>query len=58
MPAVTSRPGCGQMMLGSEKLQLHKVIPVFMPGLVTDSMPIRDVNPVEPISVYPCMKHP
>jgi len=57
MPAVTSRPGSGQMRLGSEKPQSHKFIPVLSAGMVTDSMPIQKANPVEPISFYPCMKH-
>jgi len=58
MPAVTSRPGCSQMRLGSEKPQLHKFIFVLSPGMATDSMPIQDAIPVEPVSFYPCMKHP
>jgi len=58
MPAVTSRPGSSQMRLGSEKPQSHKFISVDSPGMATDSMPIQDANPVEPVSFYPCMKHP
>ena len=58
MPAVTSRPGSSQMRLGSEKPQSHKFISVHSPGMATDSMPIQDANPVEPVSFYPCMKHP
>jgi len=58
MPAVTSRPGSSQMRLGSEKPQSHKFMPVLLPGMGTDWMPIQDANPVEPVSFYPCMKHP
>jgi len=58
MPAVTSRPGSSQMRLGLEKPQSHIFIPVISPGMATDSMPIQDANPVEPVSFYPCMKHP
>jgi len=58
MPVVTSRPGRGQMRLGSEKPQSHKFILVLSPGMATDSMPIQDANLVEPVSFYPCMKHP
>ena len=58
MPAVTSPPGSCQMWLGSEKPQSHEFIPVLSPGMATDSMPIQDANPVEPVSFYPCMKHP
>ena len=57
MPAETSRPGCSQMRLGSEKPQSHKCRSVLSPGMATDSMPIQDANPVEPASFYPCMKH-
>jgi hypothetical protein len=58
MPPVTSRPGRSQMRLGSEKPQSHIFIPVLSPGMATDSIPIQDVNPVEPVSFYPCMKDP
>jgi len=58
MPAVTSRPGSSQMRRGSEKPQSHKFISVLSPGMATDSMPIQDANPVEPVSFYPCMNHP
>jgi len=57
MPVVTSRPGSSQMRLGSEKPQSHKFIPVLSPGMATDSIPIRDVNPFETVSFYHCMKH-
>jgi len=58
MPAVVSRPGSSQIRLRSEKLQSHKFIPVLSPSMATDSMPILDANPVEPVSFYPGMKHP
>jgi len=58
MTAVTSRPGSSQMRLGSEKPQSHQFIPVFSPDAATDSMPIQDAKPVEPVSLYPCLKHP
>jgi len=58
MPAVTSRPGSSQMRLGSEKPQSHNLISVLSLGMATNSMPIQDANPVEPVSFYPCMKHP
>jgi hypothetical protein len=45
------------MRLGSEKPQSQKFIPVLSPGMATDSMPIQDAKPVEPVSIYPCMKH-
>jgi hypothetical protein len=57
MPAATSRPGSSQMMLGSEKPQSHRFILVHAPGMATDSMPIQDANPVEPVSFFRCMKH-
>ena len=46
------------MRLGSENSQSHKFILVLSPGMATDSMPIQDPNPVEPVSFYPCLKHP
>jgi hypothetical protein len=58
MAAVTAWPGSGQMGLGSEKSRSRKVIPVLSPGMVTDLMLIQDGNPLEPVSVYPCMKNP
>jgi hypothetical protein len=58
MLAVTSRPESSQMKLGSEKPQSHKIIPVLSPATATDWMLIQDAKPVEPVSFYPCMKHP
>jgi hypothetical protein len=58
MPVVTSRPGISHMRLGSDKPQLHHFIPLFSPIAEPDSTPILDTNPVEPISFYPCIKHP
>jgi len=58
MPAVTSQPGSSQMRLGSEKPQSHKFIQVLSPSTTTDSMPMQDAKPVEPVSFYLCMKHP
>ena len=46
------------MRLGSEKPQSIKFIPVLSPDGATDSTPIQDAKPVEPVSFYPCMKHP
>jgi hypothetical protein len=57
MPAVTSRPASSQMRLGSEKPQTHKFTPRLSPSMATDSMPIQDAKPVEPVSFYPGMKH-
>jgi len=57
MTVVTSRPGSSQMRLGSENPQSHQYIQVFSPDAATDSMPIQDAKPVEPVSFYPCMKH-
>jgi hypothetical protein len=57
MPAVNSRPDSSQMRLGSDKPQSHKFIPVLLPSTATDSMPIQDAKPVEPVNFYPCMKH-
>jgi len=58
MPAVTSRPGSSQIRLGSEKPQSHKFTLVLSPSMVIDSILIVDVNSVEPVSIYPCMKDP
>jgi len=58
MTAVTSWPGSSQMRLGAEKPQSHQFIPVFSPDASTDSVPIQDAKPVEPVSFYPCMQHP
>jgi len=58
MLPVTPRPASIQMRLGSKKPQSNKFIPVLLPDVATDSMPIQDENPVEPVSFYPCMKHP
>jgi hypothetical protein len=58
MAAVTCWPGSSQMGLGLEKRRSHKVILVLSPVMATDSMPIQDGNPVEPVSFYPCMKNP
>jgi hypothetical protein len=58
MPAVTSRLDSSQMSLGSEKTQSQKFILVLSPGTATDSMPIQDEQPGQPVSFYPCMKHP
>jgi hypothetical protein len=57
MPAVTSRPGSSQLRLSSEKPQSQKLIPVLLPGTATDSMPIQNGTPVEPVRSYLCMKH-
>jgi len=58
MPAVTSRPRSSQMKLGSEKLQSHKFIRFCSPGMATNLTQIQDANLVEPVTFYPCMKHP
>jgi len=58
MPAVTSQPGSSQTRLGSEKPESNKFIPVLSPDVATDSTPMHDAKPVEPVSFYPCMKHP
>jgi hypothetical protein len=58
MPAVTSRPGSTKMRQDLEKPQLHKFSPVRWVDAVTNSMPIHDSKPVEPISWYPCINHP
>jgi len=58
MPTVTSRPGSSQMRLGSEKPQSNTFISVLSPDAATDSTPIQDAKPVEPICFYQCMKHP
>jgi len=58
MTAVTSRPESSEMRLDLEKQQSHKFILVISPNAMTDSMPIQDAKPVEPVSFYPCMKHP
>jgi len=58
MPAVTSGPGGGQLRLGSEKPQLNKFIPVLSPDAASDSTPIQDAKSVEPVRIYPCIKHP
>jgi len=57
MPAVTSQPGSSQMMLGSEKLQLHKFIPVLSPDAAPDLTLIQVVKPLQPVSFYPCIMH-
>jgi len=58
MTAVTSQPGSSQMRPGSEKPQSHQFIMVFSADAATDSMPIQDAKPLEPVSFYRCMKHP
>jgi len=58
MPAVTSQPGSSQMRLGSEKPHSNKFIPVLLPDASTDSTPMQDAKLVEPVSFYPCIKHP
>jgi len=58
MPAVTSQPGSSQMRLGSEKLQLHKFLPVVSPDAAPDSALIQDAKPVEPVSLCPCIQYP
>ena len=58
MPAVTSRPGSSQMRLRSENPQLHQFLLVRPPRRAPDLTLIQDLKPVEPISIYPCMKHP
>jgi hypothetical protein len=57
MLAVTSRPGSSHMRMGLEKSQSHEFIPLFSPVAEPDSTPILDTKPVEPISIYPCLKH-
>jgi hypothetical protein len=47
MTAVTSRPGSREMMLGLEKLQSHKVIPIWSCNVAPDSTTIQDVMPVQ-----------
>jgi len=58
MPAVTFQPASSQMRLGSEEPQSNKFGPVLSPDATIDSTPIQDAKPVEPVSIYPCMKHP
>jgi len=58
MLAVTSRPGRSQIRLGSEKPQWYKFLHVLSHDAVPDSALIRDSNPGDPVSVYPCIKHP
>jgi len=58
MPAVTSQPVSSQIRLGSEKPQSIKIIPVLAPDAATNSTPIQDAKPVEPVNFYPSMKHP
>jgi len=58
MRAVTCRPGSTQMRLGSEKPQSHKFIPLFSHIAEPDSTPIHHTQPVEPVSLYLCIKHP
>jgi hypothetical protein len=58
LPAVTSQPGCSEMRQGSEKPQSNKFIRVLSPDTATDSTPMQDAKPVEPVNFYTCMKHP
>jgi hypothetical protein len=58
MLAATSRPESSQMRLGLDKPQSQKLIPVLSPSTATNSMPIQDAKPIEPLSLHPCMKHP
>jgi len=55
MTAVSFRPGSSQMRLGSEKPRSYQFIPVVSPDMVTNSVPIQDMKPIEHISFYPCM---
>jgi hypothetical protein len=57
IPGVSSQPGSSQMRLGSEKPQLHIVIPAISPNTEPDCTPIQDLNLVEPVNFYPCVKH-
>jgi len=51
IPAVSSRPGSSQMRLGSEKLQLHKFLPVHLADTAPNSTVMQDAKPGEPVSV-------
>jgi len=58
MPAVNSQTGSSQMRLGSELPQSFKYIPNHVPDAATNSTPMHDAKPVEPVSFDACMKHP
>jgi hypothetical protein len=57
MAAVTSQPESSQMRLGSEKPQSHKFIRVILPGAHLEWTPIQDTKLVQPVTLYPSMKH-
>ena len=55
MPQGTSRPGSSHMRLGSGRLQSNKRIASLPSNVEPDSSPIMKANPIQPISLYPCI---
>jgi len=58
MPQVTSQQGSSQMRLGSKKPQADNHRVLAMRAMVPDSSQIEIANPVQPVSLYPCMWRP
>jgi hypothetical protein len=55
LPQVTSRLGCSQMRLGSEKPQADYHVVPPMPTAVPDSSQIAIAKPVQTRTCYPCI---
>jgi len=54
----TSRPGSSHMRLGSGKPKSDTSIPSLAPATEVDSLPMLNAKPIEPVSIYPCIKPP
>jgi len=55
MPQGTCQQTRSHMMLGSGKPQSDACIPGRAPATKLDSSPMQNVNPIEPVSIYPCI---
>jgi len=58
MPQVTSGPGSNQMRLGARKPQSHKCVASLPPDAAPNSSPIKTLQLVKPVSIYPCKWSP
>jgi len=55
MPQGTSWPGSSHIRLGSVKPQSNSTISGLEPAAEPNTLPLLNVKPVEPVSIYPCL---
>jgi len=58
IPQVNYRPGSSHMRRGSRKAWKHKHIQSGLPDAAPDSSLCKQSNPVETVSLYPCIWSP